>query len=174
MSSYGICAVYLRVKATTSTLDVYGECGRFPPSLSCQVSLLSFFTRLHRMPDSQLVKQVYNHLNRLHEQGFTNWITKALDLAETYDVDIKRAKPCFRDVCKYEIKDPFINEWRMSNQNTTLNPIFRTYNVLKTRFGAERYLPTSFIRLNVFISYLRQFISGYQDLLTLFAILCCL
>ena len=47
------------------------------------------------MPDSQLAKQVYNHLNRLHEQGFTNWINKALDFAKTYDIDIKRAKPCF-------------------------------------------------------------------------------
>ena len=30
-----------------------------------------------------------NHLNRLHEQGFTNWITKALDLAKPNDIDIK-------------------------------------------------------------------------------------
>ena len=130
----------LRVKATTSTLAVYGECVRFPPSLSCHVSLLSFFNRLHHMPDSQLVKQVYNHLNRLHEQGFTNWITKALELAKTYDIDIKRAKPCFIDVCKYWIKERFINEWRMSIQNTALNPILRTYSVLKTRFGTEPYL----------------------------------
>ena len=86
------------------------------------------------------VMKVYYHLNRLHEQGFTNWITKALDLAKTYDIDIKCTKPCFRDVCKYEIKEHFINEWRMSIQNTTLNPILRTYNVLKTRFGTEPYL----------------------------------
>ena len=65
---------------------------------------------------------------------------KALDLAKTYDIDIKRTKPYFEDVCKYEIKEHFINEWRMSIQNTTLNPILRTYNVLKTRFGTEPYI----------------------------------
>ena len=146
----------LRVKATTSNLAVYGECGRFSPTLSCHVSLLSFFNRLHHMPDSQLVKQVYKHLNRLHEQGFTNWTTKALDLANTYDIDIKCTKPCFRDVCKYEIKEHFINEWRMSIQNTTLNPILRTYNVLKTIFGTEPY-PRSVkdIKYRVAISKLR-------------------
>ena len=92
------------------------------------------------MSDSQLVKQVYNHFNCLHEQGFNNWITKALDLAKRYDIDTKRAKPCFTDVCKYEIKEHFINEWRMSIQNTTSNPILRTYNVLKTRFCTEPYI----------------------------------
>ena len=138
----------LRVKATTSTLAVYGECGRFPPSLSCHVSLLSFFNRLHHMPVSQLVKQVYNHLNRLHEQGFTNWITKALDLAKTYDIDIKRAKPCFRDVCKYEIKEhlsmsgaclsrtqhqiQYYGRITFSRQDLALNPASRVLKILNT------------------------------------------
>ena len=125
-------------------------------TFSCHVSLLSFFNRFHHMPYSQLVKQVYTHLNRLHEQGFTNWMTKALDLAKTYDIDIKRTKPCFRDVCKYVIKEHFINEWRMSIQNTTLNPILRTYNVLKTRFGTEPYLRSvKDIKYRVAISKLR-------------------
>ena len=84
------------------------------------------------------------------------WITKALDLAKPNDIDIKCTKPCFRDVCKYKIKEHFINEWCMSIQNTTLNPILRTYNVLKTRFGTEPYLRSvKDIKYRVAISKLR-------------------
>ena len=44
----------------------------------------------------------------------------------------------------------------MSIQNTTLNPILRTYNVLKTRFGTEPYLRSvKDIKYRVAISKLR-------------------
>ena len=108
----------LRVEATTQIFAVYGGCGHPHPT-----------PILHHMPDAPF-----------ELQGFTNWITKALDLAKTYNIDIKLAKTCFRHVCNHEIKKHFINEWRMSIQNTTFNSILWKYNVLKTRFGTEPYL----------------------------------
>ena len=107
----------LRVKATTSNFIVIGECGQFPPSVSCHKSLLSFFNRLYNMPNSQLVKQVYNQLFR-----------------------VSSVNRCFRNVCKFKVKEYFINEWRTAIQNTDVYPILRTYNVIKTRFGTEPYL----------------------------------
>ena len=61
--------------------------------------------------------------------------------------------PLYQDLVPME---HFINEWRMSIQNTTLNPILRTYNVLKTRFGTEPYLRSvKDIKYRVAISKLR-------------------
>ena len=104
-----ICAV----KATTSNFIVIGECGQFPPSISCHISLLSFFDRLYHMPNSQLelVKHVYNQLLRLHEQGFSNWITRVLDLSKIYDIDATGVNRCFRNVCKFKVNAYFINGW---------------------------------------------------------------
>ena len=146
----------LRVKATTSNFIVIGECGHFSPSVSCHISLLSFFNRLYHMPNSQLVKQVYNQLFRLHEQGFSNWITSVLDLSKIYNIDVTSVNRCFRNVCKFKVKEYFINEWRTAMQNTDAYPILRTYNVVKTRFGTEPYLSAvKNIKFRIAISKLR-------------------
>ena len=130
----------LRVKATTSNFIVIVECGQFPPSVACHISLLSFFNRLYHMPNSHLVKQVYNQLLRLHEQGFSNWITRVLNLSKIYNIDVTGVNRCFRNVWKFKVKEYLINEWRPAIQNTDAYPILRTYNVIKTRFGTEPYL----------------------------------
>ena len=146
----------LRVKATTSNFIVIGECGQFPPSVSCHISLLSFFYRLFHMPNSQLVKQVYNQLFRLHEQGFSNWITSVLDLSKIYNIDVTSVNRCFRNVFKFKVKEYFINEWRTAIKNTDAYPILRTYNVIKTRFGTEPYLSAvKNIKFRIAISKLR-------------------
>ena len=52
----------LNVKATTSNVMVYGECGILPPSVYCTVSTMCYMNRLHHMPNNSIVKQVYNEL----------------------------------------------------------------------------------------------------------------
>ena len=146
----------LRVKATTSHFIVIGECGQFPPSVSCHISLLSFFNRLYHMPNSQLVKQVYNQLFHLQEQGFSNWITSVLDLSKIYNIDVTSVNRCFRNVSKFKVKEYFINEWRTAIQNTDAYPMLRTYNVIKTRFGTEPYFSAvKNIKFRIAISKLR-------------------
>ena len=46
------------VKATTSNLMVYGECGILPPSVHCSVSTMCYMNRLHHMSDNSIVRQV--------------------------------------------------------------------------------------------------------------------
>ena len=78
----------LNVKATTCNAIVYGECGRFPLSVFCHINVLGYVHRLLTMPGDRIFKSVFHTLDTLHGQGFTTWVTKAYDLAQTYDIDM--------------------------------------------------------------------------------------
>ena len=77
----------LQVKSTTCNTIVYGECGQFPPSVHCQINTLCLWNRLANAPANKIVKQVYDELKRLGDQGFQTWITKACELARSYGLD---------------------------------------------------------------------------------------
>ena len=64
------CRCVLNVKATTSNIMVYGECGMLPPSIYCNVSAMCYINRLHHVPNDSIVKQVYNEHVKLHQLGF--------------------------------------------------------------------------------------------------------
>ena len=73
--------------------------GEFLAQRTSNVEIASIWWRHHDMPNSQLVKQVYNQLYRLHKQGFSNWMAKALNLSRIYDIDVTGVNRCFRDAC---------------------------------------------------------------------------
>ena len=72
----------LHIKATTCNPIVYDECGRFPPSVYCQINAISYYRRLLGMSENSISKSVFNGLYRLHLQGFPTWIAKTCALAE--------------------------------------------------------------------------------------------
>ena len=78
----------LNVKSTTSNVIVVGECGQMPPSIYCHIIALPYLKRLQDLPDTKIVIQVFNELNRLHLCGVRTWVTKACDLAEKYGIYI--------------------------------------------------------------------------------------
>ena len=67
----------LCIKATTSNIIVYGECGKFPPSIYCHANVLCCFHRLLTMYHGSTVKSVFNVLFNLNDQGFQTWISRA-------------------------------------------------------------------------------------------------
>ena len=85
---------WTNVKATTSNVMVYGECGVLPPSVYCTVSTMCYMNRLHHMPDNSIVRQVYNELFKLHQMGFVTWVTKVGELVD--DSPAKFKAGCFR------------------------------------------------------------------------------
>ena len=78
----------LNVKATTPNIILIGECGRYPPSVFCHISLLCFSNRLYHLSDTKVTKQVYNELLKLHENGFTNWSSNVMELSKLYEIGI--------------------------------------------------------------------------------------
>ena len=138
---YVRCA--LGVKATTSNLIVTGECGLFPPSVSCELSTLKFWNRVKQMPKDTLVNQVYSELYNLHEIGFHTWVTRICELARKHDMhahsdndSIHNSHPTYRR----QVLNRFINDWESDVQNINIHPKSRTYAKFKHIFQCEPYL----------------------------------
>ena len=130
----------LNVKATTSNVMVYGECGVLPPSLYCTVSTMCYMNRLHQMPDNSIVRQVYNELFKLHQMGFVTWVTGVGELVDTYSINIDDSPAKFKSECKRSVFGKFTHAWSEDVQNIQRNPILRTYCKIKQEFGMETYL----------------------------------
>ena len=139
------CRCIHNVKATTSNIMVYWECGILPPSIYCNVSAMCYINRLHHMPNDSIVKQVYNELAKLHQLGFTTWVTHVNEMVDTYLLDMYRIQIWisvaeFKSECKRIVGNRFINMWTEQVQNIHSNPILRTYCNIKCNFGMETYL----------------------------------
>ena len=78
----------LGINATTSNIIVAGECGRLPPNTQCILHTLCYINRTIHMNGTSLVKQVYDELNDLSEQGFDTWVTSLANLADGYQIDL--------------------------------------------------------------------------------------
>ena len=80
----------LNVKATSSNLMVYGECGILPPSVQCTISIMCYMNRLYHMPRDTTANHVYADPNRLHSTGFMIWVTRVDELIVKYGMDIAK------------------------------------------------------------------------------------
>ena len=67
-------------------------------------------------------------------------MTKVLDLANDYNLDIKQNRHHFKYECKMVVVDRFISNWQNNLINTEINPGLRTYQTIKKSFRMEPYL----------------------------------
>ena len=133
----------LQVKSTTCNTIVYGECGQFPPSVHCQINTLCLWNRLANTPANKIVRQVYDELKRLGDQGFQTWITKACELVRSYGLDpttiVCVDKQQFKKHCKQLVMQRFVDAWQEELHGLN-KPILRTYSVFKSDFVLECHL----------------------------------
>ena len=92
------------------------------------------------MTDDTLVKRAYNEALKLHEQGFTTWVSKVWDLANKYEINLENINLPFRNALKQLVTEHFKNHWKSSIVDIASNPILRTYKLFKTDFKFETYL----------------------------------
>ena len=130
----------LKVKRTTSNQIVFGECGVYPPSVSCHVNVLCFYNRVTRMSDNSIVKRVFTMLYKMHEIGFNNWVSKVHELARSYKIHENLSDANFKLKCQGVIKDAFKTKWINELNDIKRNPILRLYKTFKTDFKMEPYL----------------------------------
>ena len=140
---------YLRcvlcVKATTSNVIVFGECGKFPPSMYCHANVLCYLHRLLTMQLGRIVKSVFNSLHDLNNQGFPSWVSRSYGLAESYQIDmescIELSPNQFKELCHERLKNSFIMSWMTDLRNgCESSSILKTYSLYKMNFGTECYL----------------------------------
>ena len=87
-----------------------------------------------------MAKRGFIEFNRSHEQGFTTWMTKVLDLANDYNLDIKQNRHHFKYECKMVVIDRFISNWHNKLMNTDINTGLRIYQTINKSFRLEPYL----------------------------------
>ena len=133
----------LCVKSTTSNIIVFGECGKFPPSMYCHVNVLCYMHRLLKMQSGQVVKSVFDSLHKLNNQGFHTWVSKAYELGQLYGIDIDSCSELpsdqFKQICNERLKNCFITSW-LHDLHSCNTSIIRTYRSYKLNFGMECYL----------------------------------
>ena len=111
-----------------------------PPSVQCIISTLCYLNRLYHVPGHFIVKQAYDELLRLHNNGFSTWIGNVCELVRTYNLDISLTVNEFKNECKRVVCESFKNDWYRSLMNLTPNPSLRTYVSFKFSFKQEPYL----------------------------------
>ena len=92
------------------------------------------------LPDTKIVKQVFDELNRLHLCGVRTWITEAYELAEKYGIDIDSSNQNFKKHCKLVISDWCKRNWSREVTDIHKHPILRTNSMIKQDFGLGKYL----------------------------------
>ena len=60
------------------------------------------------MNGTSLVKQVYDELNDLSEQGFNIWVTSLHNLADEYQIDLSLELDDFHRICKSSVRTKYI------------------------------------------------------------------
>lgn len=134
----------LGVKYNTSTVAMFGECGRFPLYLSNYCKAIKYWLHLKSLPNSNIVKIVYNELESLHNMGYCTWVTNIKSILHLYKLDnIEEEFPnqvaAFNHF-KSTIYSCYKNEWQKECNDIVSHPILRTYCTFKNDFCLEPYL----------------------------------
>ena len=117
---------------------VIGECGKFPPSVTCHVDCILYFLRLRDMSNTSLVNIAFQKQRRLHSLGFVTLCGKA-ELARSSGIDLNDTN-CSKTQIRHIIRSFFVRKWQESVADINKNPILRTYVGFKYNFGIESYL----------------------------------
>ena len=131
----------LGIKHSSPNVITFGECGITPPSVKCQISVLCYFNRLENLPDSMLVKQVFNELRYLHNHGFmTSWYTKACELQAKFGLNLNPNIAHFKAECRRSVSNYHIRNWSDNLHNSNEQSMLRFYKIFKQDYKLEQYL----------------------------------
>ena len=130
-----LCLWYLKstlgVKRSTSNHIMWGELIIIPPSVKCHINIRCYDDRLRSLPDDMLVKRAYKEAVKLHEQGFTTWVSKVWDIPNKYEINLDNINLPFRNAIKQLVAEHFKNHWKASIVGIASNPILVPTNYLK-------------------------------------------
>ena len=122
----------LGVESSVSTVMIYGECGQVPLSIWSHVNVLTDHICLYKLPDTTVVKQVYNELSKLSNCGFTTWVSHVLYLANMHNVEMYNVGDLksYKARCKSNLKQ----NWQAELHEFNKYPIIKTYALFKFDF----------------------------------------
>ena len=131
----------LHVKSTTSNVISVGETGQILPSTKSNMNVFAYFVRLRHLPKSMCVKNVFDELERLHQHGFSNWYSKAVELSRRYGINLYEISHNEAKLTiKTKVTNYFKQNWLEQLHNGDDNTVLRTYRLFKERHIMEPYL----------------------------------
>ena len=82
----------------------FGEIGIVPPSVLAHINVINYYIRMvnTKGPTNKFATNIFNELSHLDSLGFSNWITKAKNLAKQYFIDLD--DPNTLELNKYQVK----------------------------------------------------------------------
>ena len=111
-----------------------------PTSVFAQVNTISYYERLKTLPETSILKAVFNEQRRLHHLGFRTWYGRVWELARNYGLDLAQ------DLQKSHIQETLINsfkqKWASDINDISMHPLLQTYRLIKIAFKLEPYLST--------------------------------
>lgn len=133
---------HFKVKRSTCTAALYSETGTFPLHIRHKFQMIKYWHRLLSLPDSHILKSVYNGMYDLHEMGNINWCSKIktiltevdmIDVWEKQNMDSKtlatvkeKLYKSFMDKIMFDIAENF--------------PKLRTFKKFKGEYKLENYI----------------------------------
>ena len=70
-----------------------------------------------------LVKRAYNEALKLHEQGFTTWVSKVWDITNKYEIKLDKINLPFSNTIKQLVTEHFKKHWKSSLVDIAYNTI---------------------------------------------------
>ena len=155
------CKLLLNVKASTSSMGVYGELGRYPLYIVSLSRIVKFWCKII-MSDNIIIKELYQCLiNSSNTRN--NWAFSVKSLLDNYGFSYVWNNPLSVDLKKFHILfkstvlDVFKQTWFNCIGNS--NPL-KNYMYFKLNFGFESYLDFLPGKLRVALTRLR--LSSHQ------------
>ena len=139
----------LGIKSQSSNFISYGDTGRFPLLLRQQDFALKYWDRLRKFDQTKPLYKVYSELRELHNKGYDNWFSKTIGILKNIkDVSITSDEIYNRgtrvDSIYLSTKDTrytdYIDHFFEEINDSTSNPILRTYKMFKLSARCEPYL----------------------------------
>lgn len=149
------CKYLLHVKKCTSSMDTYGELGRYPLYIHRYVRIVIYWLKLLRSENKLLTNTYHMILNDLN-RGNNNWLSQVRSLLEINGFLHVWINPMsvtepnrFCKVFKRRLIDCFMQNWKENINNSTS---LISYNYFKSKFEFECYLDAVPTDLRIYIS----------------------
>ena len=132
------CKYILGVKQQTPNMAVFGELGRYPPSLICKEKSIKFWTKIMSNRNSPLYSMYTDQITSINGNCWASRINSIIDhlgftnLLHSFEPNMKHFSKLQR-----RLRDQFLQDWNEKIHNM---PKLELYVKYKTTFGYEDYL----------------------------------
>ena len=140
----------LGVKRQTSTLAIYGECGRFPLYVRQNELMLKYWCRILSLEPTNPLHYVYQELRSLNNSNHRTWCTGVFNILKSIGYDhiwdrhmqtmTNNEISDFSGSLKNILRDQYKDYWHREINNSINHSILRTYITFKSEHNWTPYL----------------------------------